>query len=465
MKDCTTIIERLVADEPALLGSLDFGPFVRQGTGPGPSVLIGDQSEISLLRSAQETRLEYRMSHLARSNDIVLVRRRDTRFEDYLAGHLGLENLTFLELHGSDILPVSKQALASSALIESLAGTVSRNGGLTLKSYLTTGNIWRLAKAIGDTAQQVVHVCGPSPRVTTRSNDKLWFSQLACAVLGRDATPPTMSAYGPAAAAALVSHISKRAAQVVVKVPDSAGSAGNVRVSSTFLADKTLAETRDFLLERLHATGWRDSYPVLVGVWDDNVICTPSAQLWIPRPDEGKPIVEGIFEQTVMGEVASFAGAARASLPESVLRRLHGESKQIAAVLQHIGYYGRCSFDAVLVTGKDGRDKIHWIECNGRWGGVSIPMTAAAASGDLRSFKGLLIVQEKLKGNWIGTDELLKRLDDLLYRHASPANGIILLSPPPAIQGTVVNYMVVADTQAAARTLGDQAMNRLTSSA
>lgn len=464
MKNCTTIAERLAADEPALLGSLDFGPFVRQGTGAGPSLLIGDQSEIGFLRSAPQTHLDYRMSHLARSNDIVLVRRRDTRFEDYLAGHLGLTNLTFLEIPRSDILPVSKLALASSALIDRLAAAASRNNGLTLKSYLTTGNIWRLAQAIGGAAQKVVHVCGPSPRVTTRSNDKLWFSQLACSVLGRDATPPTMSAYGPAAAAALVSHISKKAAQVVVKVPDSAGSAGNVRVSSALLSAKTLTEIRDFLLGRLHAIGWRDNYPVLVGVWDDNVVCTPSTQLWIPRPDEGKPIVEGVFEQTVRGEISAFAGAARASLPDSILHRLYGESEQIAAVLQQIGYYGRCSFDAVLFAGQDGRDKIHWIECNGRWGGVSIPMTAAVGLGNLQSLKGLLIVQEELNGKRIGTNELLNRLDDLLYRHASPSNGIILLSPPPARQGTLVNYMVVADTQAAAQTLGDQAMKRLMSS-
>jgi len=463
MKDFRAITERLVADEPALVSSLDFGPFVRQGTGPGPSVLIGDQSEISLLRSAQDTHLDYRMSHLARSNDIVLVRRRDTKFEDYLARHLGLGNLTFLELSRFDILPVSKQALASPALIDRLAGTALRNGGLTLKSYLTTGNIWRLAQAIGEAAQQVVHVCGPSPRVTRRSNDKLWFSQLACSLLGRDATPPTISAYGPAAAAALVSHISKRTAQVVVKVPDSAGSAGNIRVSSARLSGRTLTEIRDFLLERLHALGWQDRYPVLVGVWDDNVLCTPSAQLWIPRPGDGKPIVEGVFEQTVVGEAAAFAGAARASLPDSILRRLHEESGQIAAVLQHIGYYGRCSFDAVLFVGKDGRDKIHWIECNGRWGGVSIPMAAAVALDNLQSFEGLLVVQETLNGTSIGTSELLGRLDDLLYRHTSPSNGIILLSPPSATQGTMANYMAVAVTQSAAKALGDQVMNRLMS--
>ena len=457
MKDCATIAARLAADEPALLGARNFGPFVRQGMGPGPSLLIGDQSEISLLRSASETRLDYRMAHLARPDDIVLVRRRDTQFEDYLARHLGLANLTFLEVPRNDTLPVSKLALASSALIDRLVETASCNGGLTVKSYLTTGNIWRLAQTIGEAAQEVVHVCGPSPRVTTRSNDKLWFSQLASAVLGREATPPTLSAYGPAAAAALVSHISKKAAQVVVKVPDSAGSAGNVRVSSALLSDKSLAEIRDFLLERLHAAGWQDTYPVLVGVWDDDVTSTPSVQLWVPKADEGDPVVQGVFEQSVIGELSAFAGARRAALPASVEQELRRDATKIAAVLQQIGYYGPCSFDAVVCAGDNGRARIHWIECNGRWGGVSIPMTAATSSPALRSFKGLLIVQETMKGTRIETATLCRKLDHLLYHHEAPQNGIILLSPPTAARGTMLNYMVLADTQANAQVIADQA--------
>jgi hypothetical protein len=461
MKHCAMIAQRLVADEPALLGSLDFGPYVRQGTGPGPSLLIGDQSEIGLLTSAQDTLLDYRMAHLARTNDHVLVRRRDADFETYLARHLGLENVTFLELARSAVLPVAKLAFASSALIDRLAGIASQSGGLTVIPYLATGNIWRLAQAIGDTAKQVVHVCGPSPRVTARCNDKLWFTRLAGSVLGGDATPPTMSAYGPAAAAAQVAHLSKRAAQVVIKVPDSAGSAGNVRVSSARLVTKTLPDIRDFLLDRLHATGWKDTYPVLVGVWDDHVESSPSAQLWIPKLDQGNPFAEGVFEQTVMGEVAAFTGAKRAALSESIRRKFVSEAQQMAEVLQKIGYYGPCSFDAVICAEKNGGNKTHWIECNGRWGGVSIPMTVAAASNTLRPFGGLVILQETLRQTWLTTFELLAKLDDLLYRDRSPANGIILLSPPTATQGTLVNFLVVADTQAAARKLCDKAMQRL----
>ena len=465
MKDCAGLAEHLVADEPALLSSLDFGPFVAQGTGAGPALLIGDQSEISLLMGRTGQSLDYRMSHLARPGDIVLVRRRHRDFETYLADHAGLEHVTFLEMTPPDTQSVAQHARACPSFIERMSQIAAQNGGLTIKSYLTTGNIWRLAQTIGEAAGHVVHVHGPSPRLTTRCNDKLWFTQLARSVLGRDATPPTLSAYGPAATAALVSRISKLAPQVVVKVPDSAGSAGNVRASSAQLAGETITDVRNILMDRLHATGWHDRYPVLVGVWDDNVTCSPSVQLWIPRMDAGGPIAEGVFEQSVMGETAAFVGAARSSLPQSVQRKLVSEAQQIAAVLQNVGYYGRCSFDAVICGADKGQDKFHWIECNGRWGGVSIPMSAVAQSDTLRSFEGLLIVQELLPDRSIDTPDMLNRLDDLLHHHHRPADGIILLSPPSATRDTMVNFMVVSKDQATARELGDQAMRRLRSSA
>lgn len=463
MKNGQSIAERLVADEPALLGSLDFGAFVAQGTGHGPSLLVGDQTEINLFSSAPETSLDYRMSHLASAGDIVLVRKRDADFETYLAEHVGVENVTFLEVAPTDNSCVARLSAASPVLNDGFAEIAAKSGGLTLKFYLTTGHVWRLAQTIGRAAQQVVHVCGPSPRVTTRCNDKLWFAQLTRSVLGKDAIPPTMSAYGPAATAALVSRISKTAPQVIVKVPDSAGSAGNVRVSSAQLSGKTITETREFLLDRLHATGWQDRYPVLVGVWDENVTSSPSVQMWIPKIGEGQPCADGVFEQRLLGDMAAYVGAAKSCLPEFVQCKLICDAKQFAAVLQQIGYYGRCSFDAVICADENGRDAIHWIECNGRWGGVSIPMTAVNSSRVLQSFEGLLILQETLQDRRINTADMLRMLDDLLFRHSAPASGIIVLSPPTAIRGTMVNWMIVAETQAEANELSELAISRLRS--
>ena len=64
-RECHLIAQDYLRDEPALVSSLDFGAFVAQGTGAGPSVLIGDQSEISLLSSAVDTNLDHRMALLA----------------------------------------------------------------------------------------------------------------------------------------------------------------------------------------------------------------------------------------------------------------------------------------------------------------------------------------------------------------------------------------------------------------
>lgn len=293
--DCDLIAQGYLRDEPAFVSSLDFGPFVAQGCGPGPSVLIGDQSEINLLGSMSGLRLDHRMALLARNGDTVLVRNRETGFETYLAEFLGLKEVTFVQVDNDPLRPVAKQVCLSPSLRGALAQTARNKGGLTLKAYLTTGNTWRLAKAIGEISGACIHVCGPSPRATRRANDKLWFNQLIKKILGTHATPPTLAAYGPAAAAGLARKISRSAGQVIIKVPESAGSAGNIRLEGALLQSMSLVEVRQFLLDRLRSIGWQDSYPILVGVWDRNVSHSPSVQLWIPRKSDGMPLVEGIL--------------------------------------------------------------------------------------------------------------------------------------------------------------------------
>jgi len=80
-------------------------------------------------------------------------------------------------------------------------------------------------------------------------NDKLWFWEVAREIAGPDSVPPSAFAFGPAA-------------QVVVKVPDSAGAAGNIRFSAAQLEGLGTAEIRGQLEQRLRATGWDRRYPV-----------------------------------------------------------------------------------------------------------------------------------------------------------------------------------------------------------
>ncbi|WP_299649263.1 hypothetical protein [uncultured Tateyamaria sp.] len=456
--DAVQIAKDYVRDEPAFVSSLDFGPFVAQGTGSGPSVLIGDQAEINLIHSLADKRLDHRMALLARNGDIVLVRARDAEFEAYLANCLGLSDVRFIQVDDDPLTPVTQQARTSDEILKILANTATAHGGLTLQAYLTTGNLWRLAQAIGERSGQCIHVCGPSPRATRRANDKLWFTRLARQIIGTEATPPTLSAYGPAAAAGLVRRISRSAAQVIVKVPDSAGSAGNIRLDNAQVRDLSLAELRYMLLSRLYATGWHDRYPILVGVWDANVTHSPSVQLWLPHAADGDPVVEGIFEQRVQDATTAFAGAAPSTLPMTMQKQLAAQARRVGRVLQRLGYFGRCSFDAVICENPGAPAVIHWIECNGRWGGVSIPMTIASR---LAPDGYVSIVQEVIPDIRLQTDILCDVLNDLLFQNGGSQTGLVILSPPLNPNGLSVNLLAIAETQKAANDLLAGAMQRL----
>ncbi|NNE51736.1 MAG: hypothetical protein HKN30_04960 [Sulfitobacter sp.] len=448
-------------DEPAFTTALDFGGVVQQGIGPGPCLLIGDQSEISLMPPKAGSGLEYRMALLARPGDHVLLRQRDREYESYLAGYLGLKEVHFHEVGSDALTPVTRRAWKTESWIETLAEVARAQGGLTLQAYLTTGNTWRLAQAIGERAGQTVHVSGPSSRVARRSNDKLWFTALAKRVIGADATPPTLAAYGPAATAGLAHRLSKQAEQVIIKVPDSAGSAGNLLLESGWVRDMSLTDLRALIRERLHAMGWQDRYPVLVGVWDSDVTASPSAQLWLPLPEDGPPVVEGIFEQRLRSEVAHFVGASRSRLMQEIQDQLSEEALRIARVLQRLGYFGRCSLDAVLCARPGGPTAIHWIECNGRWGGVSIPMAAAGQIVTPLPSDAISVVQEVLPDRRIDLADLLTLWDDLLLRPDRGNSGLIIMASPRHPTGTLINLLALDQSPIAANAVLDEAMGRL----
>ncbi|HSF91276.1 MAG TPA: hypothetical protein VLA51_03620, partial [Paracoccaceae bacterium] len=418
-------------------------------------------SEIALISSPRVSRLDYRMALLASPGDSVLVRRQVRDFEGYLIDNLGQENVTYMHGRADDPRPVTLQARTSDKMLQTLAQLAQQSGGLTLKPYLATGHSWRLAQTLGEATKCCIHVCGPSPRLARRVNDKLWFAEFARHVLGNHATPPTRAAYGPAAAAGLVSRIARMSDQIVVKVPDSAGSAGILRLDGTTVRGKSLDDLRQFLLHRLRTFGWRDTYPILVGVWDENVRCSPSAQIWVPRVQDGPPVVEGIFEQRLRDGVAAFVGGARSTLPQVLQDRLQTEASRIAGILQRIGYFGRCSLDAVVFRTSERADNIHWIECNGRWGGVSIPMTAAENLCANQSAPAISIIQELRPGRQMQTKELLRRLGDLLFRVGHDKTSIVVMSPPEHENGININLLSVSETQVGCDEILNEAIQRI----
>jgi hypothetical protein len=260
-----------------------------------------------------------------------------------------------------------------------------------------------------------------------------------------------------------VARLAKQTERIVVKVPDSAGSAGNISLGSKELQDYSPAGLRSYLLSILAGLGWQGRYPLLVEVWDSPVLANPSIQVWVPDRRAGLPILEGLFEQIIAGPEGEFVGSVPADLPRRWTETVMEEAMRLAILFQKLGYFGRCSFDAVLAGQDHANAALHWIECNGRWGGVSIPMTLANRLTSGRSRQAFVVVQITGLGFERHTfAEILELLDTRLYRHGIQNEGIVLISPLGMERGRAINLMAIAATIERAQLLAQQAIQLLT---
>jgi hypothetical protein len=429
------IAERLVSNEPALSNTDAFGPDVRSGMLDGPMLLVGDHRDIPLISDEASDLYQYRMSLLARDSDIVAFNaERNREFERYLEATLGLGAAEFLEVDAVEkrcSIPLAKRCREDHRAFERIIATARDHGCLTIMPHIGTGHAWLLAGAVAQSSGRPIRVAAPPPRLTRRVNHKLWFSELVANVLGPQAQPKIFHTYGPAALVGQATSLARRYDRIVIKVPDSAGSAGNISLWSKDIRGLSSRAVHQRLLALLHQLGWAGNYPLLTQVWDCPIQSTPSIQCWIPDPDEGLPIIEGIFEQIVEGIDAEFVGSRPAQLPAKLSAAFADQAYRLAIVLQFCGYYGRCSFDAVILGTSVRPGKIHWIECNGRWGGVSVPMTLVnRLTGDWTR-KPFIVVQKYVTLSApLRMADVLERLNDRLFVPGQTGEGIVILTPP-----------------------------------
>jgi hypothetical protein len=447
------IAARLLTQEPTLSATDAFGPRVAAGVTDGPGLMLEDHREVDLF-SERDTPLSYRALMLAGDGDVVVIDcRRDSGFESYGRDELGLGRVEVLRSSMTvPPQPLARRCAGDPAMLARLVHLARRHGRLAIVPYIGTGRIWALAGTIAERSGAEVTVAAPPPRLTRRVNDKLWFARRVVEVLGPQALPPTFSTFGPTALAGRVAALARRYPRVVVKVPSASGALGNVVLESADVSARPLAALRQWLLDLLAAVGWHDSYPLIVGVWDCPVIESPSVQLWVPHPDQGPPVVEGTFSQIVHGSVGEFVGAVPSVLPAYWQTRLADEGARLAALLQALGYFGRCSLDAVLVGEDTDTAELHWIECNGRWGGVSIPMTLAnRLLGDWRRRSFAVVQRTDLNAPPQAFSAALARIGAQLYRPGRTAGGVVVISPGGIVDGTGVNLLLLDTDPMAAR--------------
>ncbi len=464
------LAQRLLANDPGLNRTDVFGPNVRPGLGDGPSFLFEDHSQISLFSNAEDTPLEYRTLMLAGDGDIMLIGgRRFPDFERYCRDWLGLGHVKVVsprEHPDGTFMPMSKRCIADEELLAEICDLASRHGQLNVIPYIGTGNAWWLAAKIASRSSATIRVAAPPPRLTNRVNDKFWFTGRVREVLDRHASPITYSVFGPAALAGRLKSLARCHERVVVKIPDSAGSLGNVVIQSSDIEKQSLLSLRLRILDILRERGWRGGYPLIVGVWDQPVFASPSVNVWIPAREDGAPVIEGVFTQVLSGIEGEFIGAEICHLPDVLQTRLVREAKLMAHLFQNIGYFGRCGFDAVLVGEATGDVDVHWVECNGRWGGVSIPVTLANRLGhDWRTKSAVIMQRTQLEMPPRTFRSALVKLDDQLLRRPETTTGLVLLAPGRLVDGSGFNFMVLAETNAKAWAMARSVADQLRSSA
>ena len=338
---------------------------------------------------------------------------------------------------------------------------------MNLLPYMGTGGVWALAGAIAARSGVEVRVGAPAPRLTRRVNDKLWFAGRVTEVLGRRALPPAYPAFSLWALTRRVLALAKRHVSVAVKLPDSASSRGNFVFESESLLRLPSLCVLDRLRQALHHAGWRGRFPLLVTGWEQPVAGNASVQLWIPDCPAGPPLVEGIFEQHLAGEAGLFAGAAPSDLPLGFQRRLALEASRLASLFQELGYFGRCSFDAILVGEDPASWQLHWIECNGRWGGTSIPMTLAnRLVGDWKRRPFVVVDRRTAEpGPKRKFAAFLQEVGRDLFVPGGRDTGAVVLAPGRIEAGTGLALMVLGETAQAARTRAKQIAAKLSRNA
>jgi hypothetical protein len=293
-------------------------------------------------------------------------------------------------------------------------------------------------------------------------NDKLWFSQRVREILGRGAAAPDAGVYSTAQLILHLIRLARCNPRIAVKLVDSASSAGILVLNAEEFDGRSLREIRDLVLQRLQRVGWRGSYPLLAVAWEQPVLASPSVHLWIPEHEAGEPLCEGVFDQRVVGHVSEFAGAAPSALPAALQHRLAGEAVRIGAVFQRLGYFGRCSFDAIVVGERAERALVHWVECNGRWGGVSLPLTLVnRLTGNWAEHPFVVLEEAHLELAPRSFESVLAALEGQLYERGGAA-GVVLLSPGRLEQGDGFELLAIGKSVEEARFMALVAARGLT---
>jgi hypothetical protein len=295
-------------------------------------------------------------------------------YENYNANRLGLGAAEYIHAPPDPLMPIEiARACGLPGTFDRLVGMAKEAGGLTVHPYMGTHSVWELAKRLSEHADCPVDVLAPPPPVTWLANDKVLLSEFAQAILkhamGRSPTVPTRIAHTLHELSSHLVELAHTHSMVAIKMARCASAMGNALIpSQEVLSRHSSGSLEAWVDEVLTEKQWDGHESILAVAWLEST-ASPSTQLWIPPLGYGKPRLEGIYEQLLEGDTGIFQGSFPSQLSHVIEHTLTDMSLALTLGLQHLGYVGRCSFDFIIHESTP-----YLVECNGRWGGTSIPM-------------------------------------------------------------------------------------------
>ena len=410
-----------------------FASLVPQSLTDGACLLLDDLSEIQLLDDKGEfLYMQDRCRLRAGNGDAVATVVPETLgYEDYCRDFLNLGTVDwFRPVPTANPMQIAHACWEDRKVRNDLLHRL-RNGSLHyIHPHMGTLGVWELAALLHEHSRRPIKVIAPRPGVARLANNKIRFASIIRRLFGDDAVPVSASAWNLATLAQKVMDLRDTAQMLGFKRPDSAGGNGIVVLQTEKLRNKPLIELHSVLLQELAPLHWDDGCEVLVGAWETDVLCSPSAQIWIPPVADGPPIVEGLFTQHMKKGTNEFDGTGVVEFPPNVTEKLTTSTWLVARLFQQLGYIGRCSFDTIL-TGSDLESaKVEFIECNGRWGGTSVPMTLMNrlfVEEHRRPFAVQSVQADRL--NEISFNQLVQTLGDHVYDHRTGKGDMIFYTP------------------------------------
>lgn len=338
------------------------------------------------------------------------------------------------------------------ARLVSYAGSGRR---LQLFPYVTTRELLDLADVLrGRYGLDVL-----LPESPTRENlwvrdyldSKAGFRQLVGSWLSRDVLPEGFVLADLGSAAEAVAWFNQRGRAAIVKASRSNGGFGHL----TF--DPTEPVSSQDVLRRLESNPFlRDDAVIVEERIESPDRCFPAVEVYVP--DAGAPLVTHVCTELflygkVTGQIVTPGLAdARWFAP------LTHAARRIGTELQRLGYRGIFDVDGVV----DSSNRLYLLEINTRrTAGTHAHEFACFAFGADYAERMTVICHNTVPAGRVRSSQaLLARLDDLLYRHRGPDEGIVI-THTACLRDGEYGCIVVSPSLARATTLQDEMLARV----